>query len=169
MSADHIQSQSDSYPHWQKWWSGKGNKMAPEPIDWDEQELTIQNGDIATLSISYMPGETDGREPWHVAWHIFHGRADSENDFVVGQFFMTSQELRAAFGLFAESFENDRFVLDRFGGDIACEGKFIRQEPYLNIPCPGTGLEGDPNISVFVSDGIKEAVARLLSLEGGAR
>lgn len=41
-------------------------------------------------------------------------------------------------------------------------GAFIRQGRYLNIPGPGTGLIGDPNISIRLKPEIVAAVSKML-------
>jgi hypothetical protein len=60
--------------------------------------------------------------------------------------------------------ESGEWLLDRYGGDSAAQGFYIRWRNCLNIPCPGTGHDGDPNISVTLSDDIKEAVRQLLEM-----
>jgi len=34
----------------------------------------------------------------------------------------------------------------------------------LNIPCPGTGHDGDPNVSVYIEESIQRAIEQLLKL-----
>jgi hypothetical protein len=43
-------------------------------------------------------------------------------------------------------------------------GVYIRYGRFLNIPGPGTGDDGDANLSIYINDSIKEAVEKLLKL-----
>ncbi len=54
------------------------------------------------------------------------------------------------------------WLVGRYGGNSAVQSKFIRWGNFLNIPCPGTGHDGDPNVSIYVTDEIREAVRKLL-------
>lgn len=42
------------------------------------------------------------------------------------------------------------------------QGAFIRYGNFLNIPSPGTGHDGDPNISILIDGPIRRAVRQLL-------
>lgn len=53
-------------------------------------------------------------------------------------------------------------MLDRFGGTVARQGIFIRWRDFMNIPGPGTGGDGDANISVMITGEIKEAIKTIL-------
>ena len=76
---------------------------------------------------------------------------------------LSSINLRKAFRL--DDTMDDKlslWLIERYGGTVAAQGEFIRWGKYLNIPGPGTGHDGDANISIFVSDEIRDAVAQLL-------
>lgn len=45
---------------------------------------------------------------------------------------------------------------------IGCPGKFLRADEYLNIPGPGTGCNGDPNISIEIDDRMRDAVRNFI-------
>lgn len=78
---------------------------------------------------------------------------------------MGNQIVAAAFGLtdyLPMQLPGD-FLLEKYGGDVACQFLFIRWQDYLNIPGPGTGHDGDPNISIKLTDEIKEAIRALLA------
>jgi len=77
--------------------------------------------------------------------------------------FMTREDINAAFGLSDECSDLGQGMLDEWGGGVALPGSFIRHATYLNIPGPGTGHDGDANISVKLWEETKEGVVRLLN------
>lgn len=48
------------------------------------------------------------------------------------------------------------------GDEAGWQGAYIRHGNCLNIPGPGTGNDGDPNVSIWVDKDIVEAVQTLL-------
>ena len=48
-------------------------------------------------------------------------------------------------------------------GDEEVATVFVRARQYLNIPKRGDGENGDPNLSIVVTDEIQEVITRLLS------
>ena len=78
---------------------------------------------------------------------------------------MTEEQLRVMFGL-----DNDfvtpghsQWLIKEYEADVAEQTLFIRKGNYLNIPCPGTAHDGDPNVSIELDDEIKEKVKELIS------
>jgi len=55
------------------------------------------------------------------------------------------------------------WLIERYGGTVAAQGEFFRCGSYLNIPHPGTGYQGDPNLSILLDYSIRLAVMQLLS------
>lgn len=53
-------------------------------------------------------------------------------------------------------------MIRRYGGTTADQGRFIRYNRFLNIPGPGTGHDGDSNISVEIRSEMQDAVAAFL-------
>ncbi len=145
---------------WQQWWNTNGSFMGVEKFDPKKKELVIGSGSIAHLTIK--PSSRDGL--WAVQWYILHKYygGDDRNDEVRGQVHMNGTELRAAFGLPGGVIGNGKLA-KHFGADVMVQGLFIRQSHYLNIPMPGSTLQGDPNISIFVHPEIKVAVEKLLT------
>ena len=94
-----------------------------------------------------------------IEWDIIH----SPTDCVSGTVRMAKTELASAFGLTDEMGRFGDQLINSYGGTVATKGKFIRYDEYLNIPCPGTGHDGDPNVSIMLDDRIKNAVHSLLS------
>jgi hypothetical protein len=97
---------------------------------------------------------------WIVGWEVFQ-RAVYE-EVASGSRHFTDEELAAGFGISEKSGRLGDWIIERFGAEVAKQGTFIRWKEYLNIPCPGTGQDGDPNVSVFVDEEIKAAVCELL-------
>lgn len=160
----------EPYPHWQKWWNAKGWKMSPK-LSLANKILVIENRNIARLTIKKVPlavRKDSGilpQEEWLVQWYILHeyraARLDLD-DNIRGQVVMSERGLRTAFRVEGLEPESQDGFANFYGADVAIQGWFIRQESYLNIPHPGTPLQGDPNISIYVSDEIRDAVVRLL-------
>lgn len=122
------------------WWHPSGAKLRVEPhSSWPPISLVLKS-DSAGLIIEKA---WDWHKAWHFIWVITHSLAEHSD----GNIWMTIEQLDEAFGDSAFS---------------TAEGLFIRQGPYLNIPGPGTGKDGDPNISILVTKEIRRAVQRLL-------
>lgn len=133
------------------WWSMKGNKMHPGQPSHEHLVLSIANNRVATLDIVWDV------ERWKVGWFINHGVGT-----VTGTLLMMTDQLKAAFGL-AESVPGQNpWYAKRFNATAGDEGLFIRTGRHLSLPCPGNALFGDPNIAVFLTDEIREAVAKLI-------
>lgn len=84
-----------------------------------------------------------------------------------GRIEVDDQMLSVMFGL-TDHLESDlrktmsQWLLDLYGGTVAYQGHFIRYNDFLSIPCPGTGHDGDPNVSIEIDDRIREGVKQLL-------
>ncbi|MCL5006930.1 MAG: hypothetical protein M1153_02195 [Patescibacteria group bacterium] len=111
----------------------------------------------AKLVVSAYKGSGD--EKWSVHWEIDHGRIAG----VGGQILFSSEELIAAFGCSERVLASHNELTKRYGADCGVQGKYIRQLRYLNIPCPGTGSDGDPNISAYITESIRLGVWKLLN------
>jgi hypothetical protein len=92
---------------------------------------------------------------YQVLWHITF----SPNEFVRGEIRMHSSELWDAFDL---SKNPQSILASEPDTDAAVQGRYIRVGRFLNIPTLGSGVDGDPNISVYISDEIQDAVRKLL-------
>ncbi|MFH1326424.1 MAG: hypothetical protein ABIH48_03065 [Candidatus Falkowbacteria bacterium] len=136
------------------WFHNHGDKTRDMDFDRGAKKIIIANVGVASINISPLEGE------WFVAYEITHSTGKTS-----GFRNMTTKELRSAFGLSDENSKHGSLhLLKRFGGTCAEQGKFIRWENCLNIPCPGTGLDGDPNISIELNDNIIATVKELISL-----
>jgi len=134
------------------WWHPHGMKMQVKGSD--ENSLTIA-GSAAKIVITRESGSYPG---WFIDWAIQHSGTTQAS----GRTFFLNDELKAAFGLTDESGDYGDLLIERYGGDSANQGQYIRSNIFLNIPCPGTGHDGDPNVSIEIDDSIKRAVQKLL-------
>jgi len=141
-----------------------------------KMRVTEQNPEAGTLTIAgsaakvtitrastIFPKSTG----WLVNWEVIQCRPRRE--IVRGRRQFNDDRLAAAFGLIEHSGWGDHELLKRFGGHSAEWGLYIRWRDYLNIPCPGTGHDGDPNVSIELNDEIKKAVHALLKRFGSAQ
>lgn len=107
---------------------------------------------------------------WQVKWTIYrknpHKLKEAEKDKVEGTVTLKTQELYLAFDSLLSEFENGgsdpEFTL-RHSLTAGIQGKYARTGPFLNIPCMGTGKEGDPNASILISARISSALMSFLA------
>ena len=140
------------------WCNSHCHKMEVEQLDQQNGMLVI-SGSAAKVIIrkaSLVYSEANG---WFVDWEVIHSRSEK----ATGRVFFTSDDLKAAFNLSESSGECGDWLIKRFGAESAEQGKYIRWKNFLNIPCPGTGNDGDPNISIELGNKIENAVQQLLS------
>ncbi len=142
------------------WCHHHGSKMRVVEFDEKEHRLVIA-GSAAKVIIRPGREVQEGGDGWVVSWEVIQHVAYDEA--VRGQRQFDSDELAAAFGLTDNSGDFGQWMLDQFGAHSAEQGKFIRWKHFLNIPCPGTGHDGDPNVSIHIDDEIRDAVQRLLA------
>jgi len=125
-----------------------------------ESKTLIIKGSAAHLMIRPADPGNYGPDRWWLIWEIrFFLRQHAAGEIAV-----LTEALRRAFGLTDGADESGKWLVDRYGGDSAEQCCYIRQGNHLNIPGPGTGHDGDPNISIFLEDDIKNAVRQLLEL-----
>lgn len=137
------------------WWHHHGAKMMLKHLDLTKRVLVLA-GSSAKIRI-----ERKRKDYWLVCWSITHGVAHCRAS---GMSVFTTENLSAAFGLTdTRPIIGWQWLIDVYGGTCAAQFKFIRWEDFLNIPCPGTGHDGDPNISVELSEEIKDAVRQLIA------
>ena len=153
------------------WWHGHGTKMQVEMLDLEERRLVL-SGSAAKVTVTKSSSiDPEYQRHWMVNWNVIQSVPDKEG--AQGGVLFSRGELAAAFMLTNDpedsAFGNARYpsygewVVDDFGGDSAAQGRFIRWGEFLNIPCPGTGHDGDPNVSVLVDEAMKEAIRSLLA------
>ena len=141
------------------WWNDHGSNVIIKEHSKGMGVPLIVGSDATSLGIHY----SGAGHRWFVDWKVCHGPESN----VSGRIVLQTDELESAFGISSESgiFGDD--LLQSFGGDSAAPAKWIRWRDCLNIPCPGTGIDGDPNISINLLDNeIRNAVRRLIAQEG---
>lgn len=139
------------------WCHHHGVKMRITRINLHNHEVVIA-GSTAKVTITKSPYSQF--DAWFVEWEIVQSTAYREE--VRGRIRFSSDDLAEAFGLSESSGKNGGWLRDRFQADCAEQGKYIRRGDFLNIPCPGTGNDGDPNISICLDDEIKDTIRQLL-------
>ncbi len=140
------------------WCHPHANKMMlvrEDQEEYDSNKLKIK-GIAAEVSISDF---RQGSDYWAVDWKVVQSR----NEFSQGRILMRTQNLERAFGLSDEPGRYGIAILKKYGGTTAHQGAYIRYQNFLNIPGPGTGHDGDPNVSIDLYDDMKEAVRKFIS------
>jgi hypothetical protein len=142
------------------WWHHHGIKMRLSNLSkLEEGLLVIETGSCARLKVEkheHMDGHF-----WLVHWTIDFSLIES----VKGEIAMSDDTLASAFGLLEIKPEYS-WMTKRFMAESCKQGKFIRVENYVNIPGPGTGHDGDPNISIFLDQEMKDAVEKMIGIFG---
>lgn len=99
-----------------------------------------------------------------IEWHI-HSLLDShalEKHHYQGKMSFDMPTAAAAFGMVDLCHRSSAWMIDFYGAQAARQGFFIRYGDYLSIPGPGTGRDGDSNLSLFLEPDIKEWFLKLL-------
>ena len=137
------------------WFNPHGLKMSLG--DYPIYQVTHENEVVVgsnAARLQIRPSLANGK--YEVLWLIDHG----PEDLVQGQVQLTKDELEEAFGLCANPSRNA--FAEHINADVGIQGHYVRKERWLTIPTPGPGFDGDPNISVFVTVDIQDAVRKLL-------
>jgi hypothetical protein len=112
----------------------------------------------SSLKVLVLP---EDKELFAVRWNVKHG----SNEFVDGTVFFSNELLKMAFGLApAVVTPCRRAFVERYGADYAVQGRCVKRGPHLNIPGPGTGCSGDPNISILLTPEIQREAALFLGV-----
>ncbi len=140
------------------WWHHHGMKIRKVGINHanspKNKTLLLESN---AVKIKISPGSSP--ETWIVEYEITH----SPSTWSKGQVWMASDHLKEAFWFTNTCNAHGQGMIDQFGGDTAHQGKYIRYASYLNIPGPGTGHDGDPNVSVKVDDDIQDGIQWLMN------
>lgn len=141
------------------WWLEQGRKLqlSGGPADINDRQLTIVSRRTWLHIVS-----SRRLEGFEMEWRVRHGRWTTIEGFIE----TSPSDLAAAFSLQANTSLDDPEYLARFGAEVGKVGCYIRRGPYLSLPNPGIGREGDSNLSVLVTPPIQEAVQRILIARG---
>lgn len=143
------------------WWHRGGKQMRVEKFGPRKRSLKIGNS-ATWLEITAFHTEDRGNL-WEIEWDILQPFYFDSHAGSRGKITFNNDQLAVAFGLKpAEIPAHSRLLTKRYGGDRAFRGKFFAVSNYLNIPMPGTGMNGDPNISIEITREIRDAVAQLM-------
>lgn len=134
------------------WWHHHGDKMRFVEEESRDGSWVVFRASAAEITVRAADGN------FEVVYAINNGWRGGINGIVN----MDREMVEAAFGLKDEIENFSQGTIDRHGATVARQGIFIRWNEYLNIPGPGTGSDGDPNVSLEISGEIKEAIADLL-------
>lgn len=145
------------------WWHHHGMKMALKELrlEGNAPWITIA-ASAAELKISPVLSRDT---PWALDWRVVHYQPVEEQ--ATGRVLFSAEELQSAFGLSDRMCDFGEWLIDRYGGTTARQGSFIRYRNFLNIPCPGTGHDGDPNISLMLGSDIQQAINTILMAKRG--
>jgi hypothetical protein len=138
------------------WWNNHGDKMRIVETESKEGSVVVIRASAAEVVIQKINSDA-----FEVSYWINNGWRGE----ISGLIKMNRVMLTAAFCVsddLGEEGEYSQWLLDKYGGTVAKQGIFIRWKPFLNIPGPGTGSDGDANVSMEVLDEIKQAVGGLL-------
>ncbi len=138
------------------WWSSKGFKFSVKSFSKRSKKLIL----ACSAGKIVISKSKDMEDYWNLSWEIVFCAGSKVN----GNLFFRTEVLKAAFCLTNKTYEYSDDLIKTFGGESAYQGHYIRWKNFLNIPCPGTGYQGDPNISIYVDEEIKKAVNELLTM-----
>ncbi len=95
---------------------------------------------------------------WIVRWEIFSKGEQSQR----GEIVMNARQLCAAFALTEKWEDSDQWWTGAYQEIASAEGMYFRYDRWLNIPGPGTGKDGDPNISICLDAEMKKAITYMI-------
>lgn len=151
------------------WWHPSGIKIELKESTLPIMQIVLSSKKV-WIRICPQPGTK--REKWHLAYLISHLDPGCSTS---GNIIFSDEDLCNTFSLSEncgyESLNKGFSLLEKYGGTLACPGKFIYYKDdydfYLNIPGPGTGCDGDPNVSILVGESIRNAVRELIDYKKG--
>ncbi len=144
------------------WWNQEGAVTRVQTLDAEGGILILTNGGNAHIFLVRASRTHPLMLGWFVDWDICLRVCGDVG--VRGRVSLTSKDLQCAFGLADDGASKTKFGSHEV--EYGVPGKFARNGSFLNIPCPGTRFLGDPNVSIEVTDEIKEAVKKLLEGSG---
>jgi len=151
MQTETQQKKFRGLPFLPSWYHHHGLKMQVREFCEEKGYLAIANNTAAVIiDRNRETTVSNADRNYHVSWQIIHWMS---NDKTTGELTFSEDDLSVAFRLTEKNSDLEQ----------ECEGKYFRFKNYLNIPCPGTGDDGDPNISIYLSREIKNAVRKFIT------
>ena len=135
------------------WWHKHGSKMRLQTTNANPDIILIA-GSAASVTVS----RHDRHQLWAVGWEIVQSQREKSQGLTL----MDDNDLQRAFGLRHDLGSNGEWMVKRYGGTTASQGNFHRWQRFLNIPHPGTGLDGDLNVSVELNDATQQAIRQII-------
>jgi hypothetical protein len=140
------------------WWHHHGIKAMPSEMVVNRKISVLLKSNAVKVKIRPISGSR-----YEIEWQIGHSLATS----AYGRVHFTQDDLIAAFALVGlgdyPEYESSQWLLEKYGGHVAKQGRFIRFNRFLNIPCPGTANDGDPNVSIYLDDDVIAAVRGIVN------
>ena len=143
------------------WCHLHGSKIDVEKLDLTTNQLVLSGSAAKLTIIKCSELFSKHFNEWIVDWKVVQCVPYQEE--TNGRVRFSKEELEAAFMLSDKTGIFGDWIIERYGAHSAEQGKYIRWMNYLNIPCPGTGHDGDPNISIHITEEIQEAVKKLIN------
>ncbi|MFH1145597.1 MAG: hypothetical protein V1707_01385 [bacterium] len=143
------------------WWQTHGTKVTLN-FGGSKSMAVDLSSHVVSVSITRDKGMRDkGISDYKIRYTIDHFWGSTKMEI-----YFTTEELEGAFGLSDYSGEGVVAVKRTVNETITCatQGKYIRKGRYLCLPGPGTSLQGDPNLSLYIHDEIREAMKNLITL-----
>jgi hypothetical protein len=137
-----------------RWWHRHGHEVKLKDFIPRYKEMIIE-GPSTWVRISQR---RDPKHLWKVEWQIHH----SPLTWAGGYTHFSIHALRFAFGVI-ETIDTDNPFYDSHSAHAGQIGEFIRIGSFLNIPGPGTGYDGDPNVSIWITEHMRQAARTLTS------
>lgn len=138
------------------WCHRHGDKLIVTKVDVRNRCLILATN---AVSIRFTPRACSVDEGWFVDWEIRY----SQQEQFRGRIILSTRDLLSAFDLQpAEEDDTDKALARRYDATVAKQGRYIRTGPYLNIPGPGTGNDGDPNLSIHLCEAIMIAMDKVV-------
>lgn len=128
------------------WWHLHGSKLQPTLITDGQVHF---EGSAASIRITKNNADSCFVE-YRIVW--------SANTGVTGKVYIPFNMLASAFGLTDQVGKFGKGFVEEYEATAAEQGEFIRKNQFLNIPGPGTGHDGDPNISIQITKQVIDAI-----------
>lgn len=147
---------SSGHPLWFNPEGAKITRITPEYNHPAEPILWLES-DKVSVSIKY-----DIKDKW-----IFHYTIYINNESSIKcDISMSAEEIYIAFGIIDECenrpWDRGQEIINQFGGQFCLQGQFIRWKNWVNVPGPGTGLKGDVNLSLEITEEMRKIVREFM-------
>lgn len=137
---------SQMHPSWYHCNGGKISQIGINSANSPTRKVLILGSKTVGIKIHRDPQGTG----YLIKYEIHH---PSDTPTTWGKISMSEIEIQKAFGLSGECNGEDEQMVPE---------KFIRQGRYLSIPGPGTGNDGDPNVSIYLDEALVSNVRAFL-------